>query len=92
MSPWLAAAEGPGGQLGRALDRPPFGIAPMMVDVVDQRHLESLADRQQILDGVHPIVVLQHDPRTRPRRQARQPRGQAFEARALAAVRAAPGA
>ena len=61
----------------------------MMMHVVDERRLESLADWQQILDGEDAIVVLEHDALARATRQMREVRHEPLEARLLAALRAA---
>lgn len=67
VSPWLATVPRRCREICRALDVETVGIASMVMDVVDQRNPQLVADRQQILDGVHPIVILEGDERTRTR-------------------------
>jgi hypothetical protein len=67
VRPRLASSPRRRGEVGRLLDGERVGVAAMMMDVVDERDLEAPAQRQQILDGVDAIVVLEHDHATRPR-------------------------
>jgi hypothetical protein len=60
----------------------------MMVHVIDERNPEPLARRQQILDGVDAVIVLEHDPIPRARRQPHESRFEPCECSFLPALRA----
>lgn len=58
----------------------------MMMDVVHERYAEPIARRQQILDGVDAIIVLEHDTTLRARRQSSEPCFEPHERSSLAAL------
>ncbi|HLL20691.1 MAG TPA: hypothetical protein VK427_01090, partial [Kofleriaceae bacterium] len=60
-----------------------------MVHVVDERDAACAADRQQILDGVGPVVIFEDDARACAIRQPVEPGGEAGEGGRLAAARTA---
>lgn len=86
MRPRLARSPRVSGKLRRTLDREAVSIAAMMMNVVDERQAQPLADRQQILDGIHAVVVLERDAAASARREMAQVGGESVEARLLAAV------